>query len=63
LKDCLCVLAGCGSRRVSDIWHMKEYGKRESWTKLASVPNMGYSEYYGNINKVLYISVDDQVLL
>jgi F-box interacting protein len=58
LRDCLCILARHGgSQMVSDIWLMKEYGNRESWIKLASVPDLGW------INNVLYISEDDQVLL
>jgi hypothetical protein len=58
LKDCLCILVRHGgSQIVTDIWLMKEYGNRESWIKLASVPYMGW------INNVLYVSEDDQLLL
>jgi len=42
---------------------MKEFGNRESWTKLVTVPYMRYSEYLCYIDNVLYISEDDQVLL
>jgi hypothetical protein len=62
-KDYLCVLVGCGRRIVADIWLMNVYGKRESWTKTVTVPYMGYNDYHTNINKALYISDDDQVLL
>jgi F-box interacting protein len=63
LRDCLCIITGCVSHMVSDIWLMKVYGKRESWTKFVSVPHMGYSHYFSYINKVPYISEDNQVLL
>jgi len=63
LRDCLCILAGNGRQMVSDIWLMKEYGKRESWTKLFSVLYMGYSDLFLDIIRVLHISEDDQVLL
>jgi F-box interacting protein len=55
LRDCLCFLRGHDYEQ--DIWLMKEYGNRESWTKLASVP---YLSPYCNVP---YISEDDQVLM
>ncbi|XWS13583.1 hypothetical protein CRYUN_Cryun36dG0049300 [Craigia yunnanensis] len=39
LEGCLCVLCNYG-RLYADIWVMREYGKRESWTKLFTVPYM-----------------------
>ena len=63
LRDCLCILANHKRQMVSDIWLMKEFGNRESWTKLVTVPYMRYSEYLCYIDNVLYISEDDQVLL
>jgi F-box interacting protein len=56
LRDCLCILCRRDDK-FTDIWLMKEYGNRESWVKLASVPDMGW------INNVLYVSEDDQVML
>jgi hypothetical protein len=41
-----------------DVWIMKEYGNKESWTKLYWVPLM--SRLY---NKTLYIFEDDQLLI
>lgn len=54
LRDCLCILRG------QDIWLMKEYGNRDSWTKFATVPHL---DSYIYLNDVLYISEDRQVLL
>jgi len=51
LSDCLSLI----SRR--DIWLMKEYGNRNTWTKFATIHG---SYLYGEI---LYNSEDDQVLL
>jgi F-box interacting protein len=51
LRDCLCILRG------QDIWLMKEYGNRDSWTKFATVPQLGL------YCKVIHISEDDQVLM
>ncbi|TKY72079.1 F-box protein [Spatholobus suberectus] len=36
LRDCLCVLDH--GDRFFDVWLMKDYGKKESWTKLYRVP-------------------------
>ncbi|RHN54039.1 putative F-box associated interaction domain-containing protein [Medicago truncatula] len=58
-RDCLCILGDHVSQRVSDVWLMKEFENRESWTKLVSF----HSDHYYSINKVLYIFVDDQLLL
>jgi len=53
LRDCLSLIRG------QDIWLMKEYGNRDSWTKFATVPHLGFRYYHED---VLYISEDDQVL-
>ncbi|XWS22423.1 hypothetical protein CRYUN_Cryun29cG0032700 [Craigia yunnanensis] len=37
LDGCLCVLCNYG-RLYADVWVMKEYGRRESWTKSVTVP-------------------------
>lgn len=45
-----------------NVWVMKEFGNKESWTKLYGVPYMeipGVVRYY---TKVVYISEDNQVL-
>lgn len=57
LRDFLCMLSG------HDVWLMKEYGIKDSWTKLYTVsymrdPNKSYKLY-----KAVYIFEDDQVLL
>jgi F-box interacting protein len=60
VRDCLCILAH--SDTFSDVWLMKEYGNKDSWTKLFRIP------YTGDVGscpytKALYVSEDDQVLL
>ncbi|KAK7303218.1 hypothetical protein RJT34_14120 [Clitoria ternatea] len=60
LRDCLCMLSHCDT--FSDVWLMKDYGNKESWTKLFSVPYMGNPDSFP-YTKALYISEDDQVLL
>ncbi|KAK8281192.1 hypothetical protein V6Z11_D09G225500 [Gossypium hirsutum] len=41
LDGYLCVL--CSYRKLyAEVWVMKEYGKRESWTKLVSIPYLPY---------------------
>ncbi|KAK9288719.1 hypothetical protein L1049_017182 [Liquidambar formosana] len=39
LKDCLCMICDRGGNCV-DVWMMKEYGVKESWSKLVSMPYM-----------------------
>ncbi|KAE8698077.1 hypothetical protein F3Y22_tig00110602pilonHSYRG00089 [Hibiscus syriacus] len=47
LDGCLCVLCNYG-RLYAVVWVMKEYGKRESWTKLITIPYLPYpgAEFY-----------------
>ncbi|CAJ2638502.1 unnamed protein product [Trifolium pratense] len=57
-KDCLCLISR------EDVWVMKEYGNKESWTKLFTISYMRdhcTSSYY-NIHPK-YIFEDDRVLL
>jgi F-box interacting protein len=59
LRDCLCVFAH--SHIHWDVWIMKEYGNKDSWTKLYTFPNLqdrGLQAY-----TVLYSSEDDQLLV
>ena len=60
LKDCLCIFSH--NDIFVDVWIMKEYGNKESWTKLYNISYMGVpiSHAYGN---VLYISEDNQMLV
>jgi F-box interacting protein len=59
LRDCLFILREHRTHS-SDIWLMKEYGKRESWIRLLNISN---SINYCYVNNVLYIIDHDQVLL
>jgi F-box interacting protein len=61
LRDCLCILS-FHTDAYSEIWLMKEYGNKDSWTKLFRVPRMG-DVGDGIYNRALYIYEDDQVLL
>ncbi|XP_058754493.1 F-box/kelch-repeat protein At3g23880-like [Vicia villosa] len=58
LKDCLCIVS------YYDVWVMKEYGVKESWTRLVKVPNLldqCVSSCF--LTYALYVFEDDQVLL
>lgn len=48
LRNCLCIFAHSNS--FNDVWLMKEYGNKESWTKLISVP-----PYVGDLGFCFYI--------
>ncbi|GAU16389.1 hypothetical protein TSUD_117380 [Trifolium subterraneum] len=56
LRDCLCVICD------QDIWLMKEYRNKESWTKLFTVSNMCDPSNSYALHKAIYIFEDDQVL-
>ncbi|GMI96163.1 hypothetical protein like AT3G23880 [Hibiscus trionum] len=61
LDGCLCLL--CHYRRsYADVWVMKEYGKRESWTKLVTLPytQCPRSAYFG---MPLFVSGSGEILL
>ncbi|KEH24840.1 putative F-box domain-containing protein [Medicago truncatula] len=65
-RDYLCVLAH--TKSFLDIWVMKDFGNKESWTKLFIVPFAEFLDYYGysrlGYTRLLYISEeDDQVVL
>jgi F-box interacting protein len=57
LRDCLCVTSG------DDVWIMEEYGNKESWTKLFTVPYMREPAKYHVTIIPIYIFEDDQVIL
>jgi hypothetical protein len=58
LRDCLCV-----TTYGNDVWIMKEYGNKESWTKLFNIPYMRDSSKPKVFAKAIYVFEDDQVLL
>lgn len=61
LDGCLCVL--CNFERLyADVWVLREYGKRESWTKLVTVPYMPdpQSELF---SPPLFVSESGEILL
>ncbi|GMI96155.1 hypothetical protein like AT3G23880 [Hibiscus trionum] len=66
LDGCLCVL--CNYERLyADVWVMKEYGKRESWTKLVTITYMGVPMYPDNYDEYfvapLFVSRSGEILL
>jgi F-box interacting protein len=60
VRDCLSIFAN--TKMCFDVWIMKEYGMKESWTKLYSVPYMKDEGLYF-YNKVLYISEEGKLLM
>ncbi|GAU32665.1 hypothetical protein TSUD_218420 [Trifolium subterraneum] len=63
LRDCLCIFHSSDSMSF-DVWIMKQYGNRESWTKFYRVPPMKTRVSYFSTpyTKVLYMS-DDKMLV
>lgn len=61
MAGCLCLL-GTRKKRRTDIWIMKEYGVKESWTKLLSIapPDI---EPYSILFPLAYSKRGDEVLL
>ncbi|XP_045819961.1 F-box/kelch-repeat protein At3g23880-like [Trifolium pratense] len=57
LRDCLCVTSG------NDVWIMEEYGNKESWTKLFTVPYMRVRDNSHVLITPIYMFDDDQVIL
>jgi F-box interacting protein len=57
-RDCLCLIYG------EDVWVMKEYGNKESWTKLFTISNMrdSLTPFYPYI-KATYVFEDHQVMI
>jgi len=62
LRDCLCLMSRDDTYSGKDVLVMKEYGNRESWTKLFNVSYRGDPSQYHVFCDPIYIS-DDQVLL
>jgi len=58
LKNCLSICANSGM--FLDVWVMKEYGNKDSWTKLYHI-SYGYKVELDT--RTLYISEDDQMLM
>jgi len=59
VRDCLSIFAS--KFYFLDVWIMKEYGHKESWTKLYSVPKLQARDFVAC--KALYISEDGQLLV
>ncbi|KAL8106237.1 F-box/kelch-repeat protein At3g23880-like [Apium graveolens] len=61
LDRCLCVLCNYESTRA-DVWVMKEYGVKESWTKLVSIPYVGEPSVF-QYSVPLCISANGDILV
>ncbi|GAU28813.1 hypothetical protein TSUD_21500 [Trifolium subterraneum] len=62
MRDCLCLSSLKSPKSYFDVWLMKEYGNKESWTKLFRLPYYdGFS--YGFLTNIIYISEDDNHVL
>jgi F-box interacting protein len=64
LRDCLCIFYSSNDMFFY-VWIMKEYGNRESWTKLYRLPPMKNQVLYNDspYTKVFYMFEDDQMLV
>ncbi|CAH1434355.1 unnamed protein product [Lactuca virosa] len=62
LREWLCVLCDHYGRNCADVWVMKVYGVKDSWTKLVSIPYPIDRECFG-FSVPLCISNDGKVLL
>jgi hypothetical protein len=57
LRDCLCLTCG------DDVRVMKKYGKKESWTKLFTIPYERDPNRYHVYAKVIYVFEDYEVVM
>ncbi|GAU16390.1 hypothetical protein TSUD_117390 [Trifolium subterraneum] len=62
LQDCLCISASSFSDIFLEVWVMKEFGNKESWTKLCTVSYMSELGCYA-VAKPLYIYEDNKLLM
>lgn len=62
LGGCLCILANYHRVRV-DVWVMKEYGVKESWTKLFSVAQPKVIRSFEYVRPLAYSKSGNEVLL
>lgn len=60
VRDCLCISEW--NDTFFNVWIMKEYENKESWTKLYNIPYMK-DHVLCSYNNVLYVSEDDQLLM
>ncbi|KAK3004585.1 hypothetical protein RJ639_018546 [Escallonia herrerae] len=62
LRECLCLICNYKSSH-SDIWVMKDYGVKESWTKLISVAQPRDFGFFESVTPLVYSKDGRQVLL
>ncbi|GLU20565.1 hypothetical protein SLE2022_367560 [Rubroshorea leprosula] len=62
LEGCLCVIADYVDSHV-DLWVMREYGVKESWTKLLSLACGEVTDSFRSVKPLVYSRGGDQVLL
>ncbi|GJS92296.1 F-box associated domain containing protein [Tanacetum coccineum] len=67
----LCVVCNYDINHVADVWVMKDYAEKDSWTKLVSItypdpliqPFFDIQESWARFWKALWMSSDDKILL
>ncbi|KAF5474930.1 hypothetical protein F2P56_006782 [Juglans regia] len=62
LEGCLCLLFNYDNDYV-DVWVMKEYGLKESWTKLFNVSQSTLNRAFGHVMPLAYSKSREKVLL
>ncbi|KAL3519335.1 hypothetical protein ACH5RR_017484 [Cinchona calisaya] len=62
MAGCLCLVGFRKNRRRTDIWIMKEYGVKKSWSKLLSIAALD-GEPYSIVSPLAYSKRGDEVLL
>ncbi|KAL3506658.1 hypothetical protein ACH5RR_032040 [Cinchona calisaya] len=61
LKGRLCLLCNYDCRHPTQMWIMMEYGVKESWTKVLTIPRLSYSRW--RVYKLFGASENGEVLL
>jgi len=65
LEGCLCLSHFSCFQAALDIWVMKEYGVKKSWTKLftLSIGQLVHGNFYIGIVAITYLKSDNKVLV
>ncbi|KAJ7980149.1 F-box/kelch-repeat protein [Quillaja saponaria] len=63
LRDCLCISYDDSSASHTVVWLMNQYGVKDSWTKLLTIPHLRSPEYVELEHNPLCISENGDVLM
>ncbi|KAB1206041.1 F-box protein CPR30 [Morella rubra] len=61
-EGCLCMICNYDNAYV-DVWVMKEYGSKESWSKLFNISQFSLNRSFGQVTPLVYSQSRDKVLL